>query len=322
MRPNRVEKECANCGAIMRVYPSRIKVGKGLFCGRSCFETFRRGKPHSIETSKESIERRILRDSVSGCWLWTGCLCGGRYPIVTYGGKRIKVHRLHYILYKGNIPYGLEVRHICNVKRCVNPDHLEIGTHLENMNDYAKTRERKISASKKERFPLDFLDLDRGGHRRGCRPGVTLQQRIDGQIKKEKETACWIWTGSANDKGYPSIGIGRKSYNVCRVNYARYNGKIPSNTVIRHKCDTPKCVNPDHLIPGTQKDNVADMIERDRFYRGERNFNAKLTKDQVRDVRTTHGKQGGSLVATSRDLNVSYSTVARILRGKSWRTVT
>lgn len=73
--------------------------------------------------------------TASGCWEWTGVLNGG-YGHLSIHGKRILAHRLslQYHL-KREIPSSLEVRHLCNNPRCINPEHLKEGTHSENMND-------------------------------------------------------------------------------------------------------------------------------------------------------------------------------------------
>src|SRR5271154_2203949 len=71
-----------------------------------------------------------------GCWLFDGprtgfgygCLC-----VVSNAPK--KAHRLSYELFKGPIPDGLEIRHTCDVRCCVNPDHLLVGTRKDNMGD-------------------------------------------------------------------------------------------------------------------------------------------------------------------------------------------
>jgi hypothetical protein len=70
------------------------------------------------------------------CHIWGGGLFKHGYGQLRYGGGNPKqAHRVFYEYYKGNIPEGLEVRHSCHNPKCVNPDHLSVGTHLENMND-------------------------------------------------------------------------------------------------------------------------------------------------------------------------------------------
>lgn len=70
-----------------------------------------------------------------GCWLWTGATVRG-YGKLTRGGRgegHVLAHRLSYELLIGPIPDGLQIDHLCRVRNCVNPDHLEAVTQLENI---------------------------------------------------------------------------------------------------------------------------------------------------------------------------------------------
>ena len=89
---------------------------------------------------------------------------------------------------------------------------------------------------------------------------------------------CWICISHKKDQcGYPVVTRNGKLWRGNRYSYTINKGDIPEGLVIRHTCDNPACINPDHLILGTQKDNVKDMLERDRFRdaRGEKNPNFK-----------------------------------------------
>lgn len=67
-----------------------------------------------------------------GCWLWSSGQQGHGYGAYSYGGKSIAAHIYVYQLLVGPVPRGLELDHLCRVRHCVNPDHLEPVTHLEN----------------------------------------------------------------------------------------------------------------------------------------------------------------------------------------------
>jgi len=64
----------------------------------------------------------------SGCWVWTGSLQGGGYARIMTDGRMQPAHRVAYELKHGPIPDGLEMDHLCRVRCCVNPDHLEAVT--------------------------------------------------------------------------------------------------------------------------------------------------------------------------------------------------
>lgn len=78
-----------------------------------------------------------IEDEKTGCWLWTGSKYRNGYGWLKVFGKNRSAHRYSYELHKGEIPEGLEVLHSCDVKHCVNPNHLRVGSHSENMKDAA-----------------------------------------------------------------------------------------------------------------------------------------------------------------------------------------
>ena len=80
----------------------------------------------------------------SGCWEWNGALRADGYGILKVNGKCLGAHRYAYELYKGKIPIGLNVLHACDNRKCINPEHLFVGTQLENLLDCIKKDRRKI----------------------------------------------------------------------------------------------------------------------------------------------------------------------------------
>jgi hypothetical protein len=70
----------------------------------------------------------------AGCWLWQGKLKNNGYASVSYRGKVYYAHRFMYEKYKGKIPDGLDIDHLCRVRHCVNPDHLDAVSRQENLN--------------------------------------------------------------------------------------------------------------------------------------------------------------------------------------------
>lgn len=86
---------------------------------------------------KQSNTDRFLGfvNKTDGCWLWTGGIRGDGYGRFWMDGENTSAHRAAYILFCGPIPAGKLVRHSCDTPLCTNPDHLQLGTHAENMRD-------------------------------------------------------------------------------------------------------------------------------------------------------------------------------------------
>ena len=85
----------------------------------------------------ESFWQRTSPEPNTGCWFWLGnsyqSIRGGEYGLVRVGSKSRRAHRWAYQYFKGSIPDGLELDHLCRNTLCVNPDHLEAVTHKVNM---------------------------------------------------------------------------------------------------------------------------------------------------------------------------------------------
>jgi hypothetical protein len=74
-------------------------------------------------------------EKTDNCWFWKGFKYQDGYGGFKYEGKHIKAHRYSYLLHFGNLPSNLLVRHSCDNKLCVNPNHLSLGSHIDNMKD-------------------------------------------------------------------------------------------------------------------------------------------------------------------------------------------
>lgn len=149
--------------------------------------------------------------------------------------------------------------------------------------------------------------------------GCNFPRKIDFTIN---ENGCHICTShrSYYGKTYPLIGVNRKTIRISRYIWEAYNRvKIPVGLVIRHTCDTPSCINPKHLILGTVKDNVRDMMERGRKYiiKGESHHKSKLTERQVRKIKFS----STGLRALAAKFEVSIATVKAIRCGRNWKHV-
>ena len=76
---------------------------------------------------------RVNKDGPNGCWLWLGGTDTSGYGQLWLNGRQKLAHRYFYEMAYGLIPEGMQIDHLCRVRRCVNPDHLEVVTHIENI---------------------------------------------------------------------------------------------------------------------------------------------------------------------------------------------
>lgn len=120
-------KICLNCGVEFVPFPR----AKGFYCSTDCSGEYRK---------RAAIERfmdKVIPEPNSGCWIWIGAILKNGYGSFSPDGNRytVRAHRFSYQYFHGPIPRRFYVRHKCDFKPCVNPDHLHVGTQLDNIND-------------------------------------------------------------------------------------------------------------------------------------------------------------------------------------------
>lgn len=140
---------------------------------------------------------------------------------------------------------------------------------------------------------------------------IPVEDRFWPKVDKKSKDECWHWIGAKVPSGYGHIGIRRKVYRAPRISWEIHYGKIPEGLVVRHKCDTPSCVNPNHLELGTTKQNIQDTVKRKRARGGKR----KLSEQDVQCIKNDNR----TLRAIANDYNITYGYVSQIKNGKSCR---
>lgn len=150
--------------------------------------------------------------------------------------------------------------------------------------------------------------------RKGSAP---VLERFDLAI--EKTDSCWLWRGPFNRAGYGKTRYKQAHITAHRLSWLLFRGAIPDGQWVLHKCDNPKCVNPDHLFLGNAQANVDDMIDKGRkvVATGERHGNAKLTKQMVQEIRTSTDTNA----KLARALGLAPSCISKVRNGRAWRSI-
>lgn len=152
---------------------------------------------------------------------------------------------------------------------------------------------------------------------------IKQQKRLAAILKRctEQPDGCLLWQGFINKKGYGAAGhISGAVTNVHRIVYElSHNVILPSNIVVRHTCDVRNCCNINHLLKGSQQDNVDDCKSRGRLLKafGTSHGNSKLNDAIVLSIRADYAN-GTTITNLSHLHNIHTSTVFGIVHNKSW----
>jgi hypothetical protein len=140
-------KACTICGSV-------VKSTKTITCSKRCSNLYKWKKVFGNyhEYLKNKILKYSIKCLISGCWNWRKATTSRGYGTFTYRSKKERANRVSYLVFKGFIPEGIFVCHTCDNPSCVNPDHLYLGTHQQNVDDKLKRnrqpRGEKINLAK------------------------------------------------------------------------------------------------------------------------------------------------------------------------------
>ncbi len=128
--------------------------------------------------------------------------------------------------------------------------------------------------------------------------------------------ACWLWKGAVIKCGYALFRINRgKKVYAHRYAYELWVGPIPEGLDLLHSCDVKNCVNPRHLSPGDAKENLRQMMERGRC------TYAKLTSDDVREIRRLYDSGECTQTVLAEFYNVAHATIGCVVRRTRYKHV-
>lgn len=132
-----------------------------------------------------------------------------------------------------------------------------------------------------------------------------------------KTATCWLWSAAMGTSGYGHFWLNGRPQPASQASYRLYVGEIPAGLFVLHECDNRMCVNPDHLFLGTNQENVADMVAKNRQAKGVEVAASKLSEEQVLSIRSDVRSQR----KIGKDHGISHTQVGHIKAGKFWRHV-
>lgn len=145
-------------------------------------------------------------------------------------------------------------------------------------------------------------------------PADIFPTRLSQRLTVDEVSGCWLWTGAKNPTGYGVIKVKGKQWSVHRYASTLADGEIPAGVHVLHTCDNPLCCNPAHLFRGSHKDNMADKQAKGRIVAPA----AKLTPQQVQEIRSRYEAGGIRYSTLAEEYGVSKETIGAIVRTDTW----
>lgn len=148
-----------------------------------------------------------------------------------------------------------------------------------------------------------------------------VKERLYGSIIINQDSGCWEFQRSLNRAGYGCIKYKGKRYGAHRLSWILTNGEIESNKIfVCHKCDNPKCINPDHLFLGTNKDNMQDCLKKgrmvihlnkkDQYKEGNIPLNRVYSKELINEVlKYIEEHPDSTIISVCKIFNVKYQCI-------------
>lgn len=150
----------------------------------------------------------------------------------------------------------------------------------------------------------------------------TLEERRERfrDFIRMEENGCHIWRGSTNQWGYGRFRFEGKTHSSHRLAYYFHTGVDPYPMLVLHKCDNPKCVNPEHLFLGTDYTNSQDRQSKGRTARpeGEKHWKSSIDDAQAIEIRKRVVALRDSISA---EFSMSKQAAMDIIRGKRWKHI-
>jgi len=132
---------------------------------------------------------------------------------------------------------------------------------------------------------------------------------------------CFIFTGCKDKDGYGACSYKGKQIRAHRLSFVLSKKELPEHLCVGHTCDTPACINPNHLFLCTNQENTMDRTIKNRSAKGEKSGTAKLTDNLVREIRSKFIPRKYSIRMLAKEYGVCYATIRELLILKNWKHV-
>jgi hypothetical protein len=231
------------------------------------------------------------------CWLWLGRREKRRAALFEFKGTSTGAARVACLLSGVPAPEGKKAYLSCKNSLCVNPEHVKFG----------KQRGSTLVKIKKPRNTDNNAD-------------IWFWSNVSWAY-----SGCWLWQRFKDINGYGVAQFNGRHWKTHRISYFLQKGDIPDNLCVLHTCDTPACVNPEHLWLGTMKQNTHDMLKKERdghtAHIGVDNGRAKLTEAQVLEIRSLYITTATSYKKLASAFGVSPNMIQFIIKRQSWKHI-
>jgi hypothetical protein len=143
----------------------------------------------------------------------------------------------------------------------------------------------------------------------------------------DRTETCWLYRPAVRSNGYGAVKYQGRTLRASHLSWTLHHGPVPDRLWVLHRCDTPPCVNPDHLFLGNRSDNMRDAAAKGRLDQQlnplrRRAARSPFTPDDVRSVRSRYAGGGITMEQLGSEFGVTKHAIWRIVHRLNWSDIT